>query len=466
MRRLSISTRLALWYGLSLMLLLGVFAAFLYTGFHLSLHRDFDTDLAREAQRLAAALPTDPPLTSFEQAAEASPYAVQLLDATGAVRFANGRLPGVSLPPPPDGEASFRTHDDVRTRYEPIRGGQGELRAWVAVAGVESGLHREMHRLRWLLVVGVVFGVAIAALSGYALASRALRPVAALTAAAGRIGPGERGARLPAEEGPGDELGDLADAFNALLARLDDAFERERRFRADAAHELLTPVTAARSEVDVVLRRDRDPEAYRKALRAIGGHVDRMTDLISGLLALSRAEAAGHGPVHVEPTELAAVARTLVERMKPVARSKGVELTLRLEGAGRTAVPRAPVETALENLINNALKYTLSGGKVDVVVRSEDGHAIASVTDTGVGFTEAERDRLFGRFYRADAPEVRRERGSGLGLAIAQRLVERYGGVLTAASPGPGQGSVFELRLPEAVRGGAATESHDRTRVG
>jgi signal transduction histidine kinase len=460
MRRLSISTRLALWYGLSLTLLLGLVVAFLYTGFHLTLHRDFDADLAREAERLVATLPQPLPLgegsapwdvpPDFAKFAEASPHAVRLLAPSGSVRYANGRLPGVTPHPPPSQEASYHTHgaDDVRTRYEPIRDERGTVAAWVAVAGMESGLHREMHRLGWLLVVGVLLGVGVAAMSGYGLARRALRPVAALTDAANRIGPGERGARLPTEPAPHDELGDLAAAFNALLARLDNAFERERQFRADAAHELLTPVTAARSEVDVALRRDRDAEGYRTALRAIGTHVDRMAGLVTGLLALSRAEATDR--FLPEAVDLAAVANELADRLEPVARAKGVTLARDLESEVTVTASLDHVATALANLVDNAVKYTPSGGTVRLTVRCDDGEAVAAVADTGVGFTEAEQGRLFSRFYRADAPEVRRERGSGLGLAIAQRLAQLHGGRVTASSAGPGQGSVFELRFPRA----------------
>lgn len=453
MRRLSISRRLALWYGLSLTLLLGLVVAFLYTGFHLTLHRDFDADLAREAERLTAALSLAggdaqgdiPP--AFVRAAEASPHAVRLLSPTGTVRYANGRLPEVTIHPPSSEEAEYHTHgEDVRARYEPVRGEQGETRAWVAVAGIESGLHREMHRLGWLLVLGVVLGVAVAALSGYGLARRALRPVVALTDAANRIGPGERGARLPTEPAPHDELGDLAAAFNALLARLDDAFERERRFRADAAHELLTPVTAARSEVDVSLRRDRDAEGYREALRTVGAHVERMADLITDLLALSRAEAADRPAL--ASVDVATVADELASRMEPVARAKGVALVRELERGATVVASPDHVATALANLVDNAVKYTPPGGTVTLAVRCEDGEAVATVADTGVGFTEVEQGRLFSRFYRADAPEVRRERGSGLGLAIAQRLARLYGGTIEASSAGPDRGSVFELRLP------------------
>jgi signal transduction histidine kinase len=453
-RRLSISTRLALWYGLSLTLLLSIVVVFLYTAFHLTLHRDFDADLAREAERLAAVLPsadasaTGPPPLRFVQAAEASPHAVRLLGPSGDVRFATGRLPGADFYPPSSEDGAYHTHgDDVRMRYEPVRVEGGAVTAWVAVAGVESDLHREMHRLAWLLVVGVVLGVVVAGLSGYALARRALRPVAALTDAAGRIAPGDRGTRLPAPDGPRDELGDLAAAFNALLARLDDAFERERRFRADAAHELLTPVTAARSEVDVALRRERDPEGYKAALAAIGTHVDRMTGLVAGLLALSRAEAAD--PTTAEIADLAAIAHELANRMAPVAASKGVELVHHIEAGVGAAASSVHVTTALENLLDNAVKYTPQGGSVELAVRSERGEVVAVVSDTGVGFSAAEGERLFGRFYRADAPEVRRERGSGLGLAIAQRLVELHAGTVSASSAGPGQGSKFEMRLPK-----------------
>ena len=455
MRGLSISTRLALWYGLSLMLLLGVVVAFLYTAFHLTLHRDFDADLAREAERLTAVLlseqmfATGTPPSRFVQAAEASPHAVRLLAPSGSVHFANRRLPNADFHAPTSEDEVYHTHgDDVRTRYEPIRDEEGAVTAWIAVAGVESVLHREMHRLAWLLALGVALGVVVAGLSGYALARRALRPVAALTDAAGRIGPGDRGTRLPATDGPRDELGDLAAAFNALLARLDAAFEREQRFRADAAHELFTPVTAARSEVDVALRRERDPEGYKAALSAIGAHIDRMAGLVTGLLALSRAEAAD--PTTTEIADLTAIVHELANRTAPVAAGKGVELVRHIEAGVVAAASTAHVATALENLLDNAVKYTPQGGTVELAVRSEGGEVVAAVADTGVGFSAGEGEHLFGRFYRADTPEVRRERGSGLGLAIAQRLIELHGGAISASSGGPGRGSTFEVRLIKA----------------
>ncbi len=456
--RLSISTRLALWYGLSLLLLLGLVAGFLYGGFHVTLHRDFDAALAAEADRVEAALPSEGLAggapAAFVRAAEASPYAVHLLAPSGELLYGNGRLPDV-VPHAPGtegadmDEAGYHTHGDAepsRTLYESVADARGQTAAWVTVTATESGLHREMHRLGWLLALAVLFGTAVAAASGYGLARRALRPVASLTRAANGIGPAERGARLPTEPGPSDELGDLAGAFNALLARLDGAFERERRFRADAAHELLTPVTAARSEIDVALRRERDPEGYREVLGRLDRHVDRMGGLVSDLLALSRAETS-QTPSD-ETVDLSALAARLAERLAPVADAKGVSLDHDLSPGVVAAADAADVELALENLLDNAVKYTPPGGRVTLRVQRDGGHAVALVADTGVGFSDAERERLFERFYRADAQEVQREVGSGLGLAIAQRLAERQGGRVTADSEGPNRGSTFVLRLP------------------
>lgn len=459
-RRLSISTRLALWYGLSLLLLLGLVAGFLYAGFHLTLHRDFDAALAAEADRVAAVLPSvgvsNGAPAAFVLAAEASPYAVHLLAPSGELLYDNGRLPRVVPHAPGTGGidndgAGYHTHGDSepsRTLYESATDAQGQTVAWVTVTATESGVHREMHRLGWLLALAVLLGTAVAAASGYGLARRALRPVAALTRAANGIGPAERGARLPTEPGPADELGDLAGAFNALLARLDGAFERERRFRADAAHELLTPVTAARSEIDVALRRDREPEGYRTALGAVARHVDRMGGLVADLLALSRAEA---GPTDSGgAVDLGALAGRLADRLAPIAEAKGVALDRDLATGVVASADAADVELALESVLDNAIKYTPTGGRVTLTVRSEGDRATAIVTDTGAGFGEVERERLFERFYRADTPEVQAEAGSGLGLAIAQRLAERHGGRVTAESDGVGQGSTFGLHLPLA----------------
>jgi signal transduction histidine kinase len=464
--RLSISTRLALWYGLSLLLLLGLVAGFLYAGFHLTLHRDFDAALTQEADRVVAALPPaaspDVP-EAFVRASEASPYAIHLLTPSGRVRYGNGRLPAVVPHVPGTGRrAVYHEHVDPepsRTRYEPVPDAQGRTAAWVAVTATESGVHREMHRLGWLLALAVFLGTAVAAASGYGLARRALRPVAALTRAANGIGPAERGARLPTEPGPADELGDLAGAFNALLARLDGAFERERRFRADAAHELLTPVTAARSEIDVALRRDREPEGYRDALTALGRHVDRMGGLVADLLVLSRAET---GPVASGGTvDLGALAERLGERSAPVAEAKGIALVQDVAPGVVVVADAADVEVILENLLDNAIKYTPAGGTVTLTVRSDGGDGTVLVADTGVGFGDGERERLFERFYRADTPQVQAEPGSGLGLAIAQRLAERHEGQIAAESPGRGLGSTFVLRLPGGLRSSPSTGSAD-----
>lgn len=448
---LSISTRLALWYGLSLLLLLGLVAGFLYTGFHVSLHRDFDAALAAEASRVAASLPeaSSPGVPdAFVRAAEASPYAVHLLSPSGEVRYSGRRLGALQPPHPPSDKPGYHTHGDdpQRTRYEPVANRRGRTVAWVAVTAAESGVLREMHRLGWLLALAILLGTAVAAASGYGLARRALRPVAAFTRAANGIGPAERGARLPTGDAPHDELGALAAAFNGMLARLDDGFERERRFRADAAHELLTPVTAARSEIDVALRRDREPEAYRDVLGRLDRHVERMAGLVAGLLALSRAEAEGTLSSG-ETVDLTALASVLADRAEPVAAAKGVALVRDLPRGVVARGARADAEVALENLLDNAVKYTPRGGTVTVAVRPEGETAVASVSDTGVGFAEADGERLFERFYRADAAAVQQEPGNGLGLAIAQRLAERHGGLVTAASAGSGAGSTFTLHL-------------------
>lgn len=444
-RRVSISTRLALWYGLSLTLLLGLVVTFLYTGFHLTLHRDFDADLDREAARVAQAVSGAPDAqAAFRRAAEVSPHGIRLLGSDGSVVAANARLPGVEVHAPNAGEDEPHAHGPggIRSRYTALPGG-----GWVAVAGVESGLHRETHRLGWLLAFGVGIGVLIAALSGYALARRALQPVAALTEAAARIGPTERGARLPTGSEPQDELGDLADAFNGLLARLDAAFDRERRFRADAAHELSSPITAAQSEIEVALRRDREAEAYREALSRVAQHVERMAGLVTGLLALTRAEAE-EAQGERGAVELGELAESVGSRTRPVAEAKGVVLVVDAEAGVFTLAAKADIEVALENLLDNAVKYTPSGGNVTVSVRSVGSEALIEVADTGAGFGEADRDRLFERFFRSDSPTVQVERGHGLGLAVAERLVARHGGRVTPSSPGEGEGSVFRLMLP------------------
>lgn len=461
--RLSISARLTLWYGLSLLLLLSLFVVFLYTSFHVSLHRDFEAQLrrdearVREAVRIGAEGPVLQPGEALRSVAlqtegAAGTY-VRLLAPSEEVLYRSPNFGGTtrlspSLPAAVEPVDVSRTWQGgpARSRYAPLLDEEERLAGWLEVTRLESSLHHELHRLRWLLALGILLGTAVAIGSGYGLARRALRPVATITEAARKVEAEKLGWRLPTDFGVRDELTDLAETLNALLARLDASFERERRFRADAAHEMFTPLAAIESEVDVTLRKPREGAYYEETLETVRKHAQRLSGIVEGLLQLSRAEAIERP--EAQRADVSCLVLQRLEHFRTSAEAQGVVLRHNVPPGVQAAVDPAHLETVFDNILDNAIKYTPPGGTVTVAVRhGQDGGRI-EVADTGIGLSGAEQAQLFDRFYRSENPAVQRQRGGGLGLSIAAAIVEAYGGRIEAESGGPGRGSLFKIVLP------------------
>lgn len=462
---LPISARLALWYALTLLLLLSAFAVFCYAGFHAAAHRSFDRHLDHEFEAVA------PLLRAGDGGVDASALDgarsvatrlegpngtfVRVLTPAGAVAYASANAAGmptwgVELP---EGREPLRVSrewagEPVRSRVSAVRTARGALAGYVEVSGVEWSRHRELRDLGRMLALGVGLSVLLALGAGWWLARRALRPVAVLTDAAAQMAAGgaRLGGRLPADFETRDELTSLAETFNGLLGRLEASVERERRFTSNAAHELLTPLATLRSEAEVALRREREPDAYRETLRRVVEDVGDMTGTVQGLLQLARAESLSRSvDARLDVGEL--VTRR-VERHRAEASARGIALTADVAAGVRVAAEAAPLADVVDNLVGNAVKYTPEGGRVSVRLTHAGGTARLEVEDTGAGFDGATCERLFDRFFRADTAEVQAEPGSGLGLAIVKAIVEGYGGAVGCASEGPGRGATFWVEVP------------------
>ena len=307
-----------------------------------------------------------------------------------------------------------------------------------------------------LLVAGPLT-LLVAALGGYWVASRAMRPVRLITRAAQTIEETDLSRRLHLKRR--DELGELAATFDHMLDRLEAAFARQRQFTADASHELRTPLSVVGLEVSRGLAERREPEEYERILAAVRAENEHMSRLVDDLLALARADA-GQSQWQMEPLDLSDVALEALERLAPLARERGIELV-----AG--ALPELPItgdRLALTrlfvNLIENGVKYT-SGpdGRVTLTTGAlhQDGIAWAHISDNGPGIAAEHLPHLFERFYRVDAARERLDPssvdgaettgGSGLGLAIVRWIAEAHDGSMSVQSTG-GPGAVFELRLP------------------
>ena len=270
---------------------------------------------------------------------------------------------------------------------------------------------------------------------------RGLAPLARVADAVGRRSPSQL-APLNARGWP-SEVEPLVDALNALLARLGHALDAQRAFVADAAHELRTPLAALALQAQVV-EREATPEARQRALSELRGGLTRATRVVEQLLALAREEP-GVTSVAFAPVDVAALARDTVAALAPIATAKSIDLGV--AKADDLSVPgdADALQTLLANLVDNAIRYTPAGGRVDVVVERDGMQALIAVRDDGPGITTDERGRVFERFARGASPEAS---GSGLGLAIVKRIVERHGGTVTLDGGLDGRGVGVVVRLP------------------
>jgi heavy metal sensor kinase len=302
-------------------------------------------------------------------------------------------------------------------------------------------------RRHFVRILALVFPIALllAAGGGWLLAHRVLAPVDQMTTAAQRIG-AERLAERLEETGTGDELDRLATTLNAMLSRLDDAFRQIRQFSADASHELQTPLTILKGELEVALRSPRSPEAYQHILESALEEIDRIAVLVDGLMLLARADAGVLRMDH-QPVELHQLIHEVYGHTKVLADTQSVTLSL---GTLEPVVIQGDYERLrrlLLNLIDNGIKYTPAGGQVTLALRRCDKWVLLDVTDTGIGLFPAEQDRIFQRFYRTDSARNQGASGSGLGLCIAYSIATAHGGTIDLEST-PGQGSTFTVRLP------------------
>ena len=457
----SISTRLALWFGLNSMIVLSLVVVFLYTSLHLSLHQDLEERLQHEHQELSLTTDNGSFLVTDASRIRIAAYRidsiygtyVRLLDREGGVldqspNFAGHPSFGPRIPKNIEEISYGHLWGELpaKTLISPFLSGTGSHIGWLEVTRWESQVHNELHRLRWFLGLGILLGVALAIAGGQWLAKRALRPVSALNDAANSIKAQGLGARLPTNFAVRDGLTALAETFNSMLDRLDASFDREQRCRADAAHEMLTPLSAILSEADVTLRYPRDTSFLKESIQRIRSHSLRMTKIVKNLLFLSRVEALKH--IQDEEVDLSDLTSRHLEQSSRTANAKQIHLIAQVRPGIRAVVDAAHARTILDNLIDNAIKYTPRKGTVNVTLRVEANEAVLTVTDTGIGFKKEEGPLLFDRFYRANTDTMKDTQGSGLGLSIVRAAAHAYGGSVSAYSEGPGTGSSFEVRIP------------------
>jgi heavy metal sensor kinase len=295
-----------------------------------------------------------------------------------------------------------------------------------------------------VLLIAVPLTLLVSAAGGLFLVGRAFQPVDRMIGTAQSIEESDLSLRVAA--GSDDELGRLAHTLNAMLDRLQAAFTRQREFTDDASHELRSPLSVIEAEATLALRRERSAAEYRDALAVIAEEAAGMNRLIDQLLTLARADA-GEDALRREPVPLAAMAQETVSAMQPIAEENDIRLEARAVGDGRVLGDSVQLRRVLTNLVENALRHTPAGGRIDVTVTAGDDAVTLTVSDTGPGIPADALPHIFERFYRVDAARARAAGGTGLGLAICRAIVAAHGGTISAVSP-PGHGATFTVSLP------------------
>jgi len=332
--------------------------------------------------------------------------------------------------------------------------------------------------LLWVIPITLV----IASAGGYFLARKSLAPVVAMSEKAALIGAQNLHERLPVLN-PNDELGYLANTFNGLLERLDRYFEQQRRFMADASHELRSPVAIIRGEAEVALSQPRPPEEYRESLAIALDEARRLSQIVDDLFTLARADA-GEYPLRPRDFYLEELAADCVRAARTMAAARGIMLSYEPDGEMPIHADEALLRRLVMNLLDNAIKFTPEGGKISVACRRAGAEYSLTVRDSGPGIPAEAREKIFERFFRLDparspaargssnpadsggadsgAPKTTPESagggtaGAGLGLAIARWIAEAHHGRLTLVLS-DASGSTFTAILPaNSARGAAA----------
>ena len=447
MKRLSITLRVTLLYTLFMVLLTGLSLGFL---FHAGAQSRRQTTLDRmqtmaeasrkELEAKDGELEIDRDLEAFDDGVYLSLYDTAGVPLYGfvprefdnSVIFDDGSLRTVE-----SGGHSWYLYDEQITveDYGPV---------WVRSIAAADAFNSTLGTLgKTALLVLPVF-VVLAAVCGYLLTRRAFAPVRQITQTAREIGEGGDLSRRIGLTGRKDEIHTLAAEFDAMFARLEQAFDREKQFTDDASHELRTPTAVILSQSEYALQNTHPQGETRAALESIHTQAARMAALLSQLLMLARADK-GRQVVQREPVDLSELVEMVAETEAEQAEARNITVQTELEPGVTVQGDETLLMRLLINLTENAIRYGRPGGQVKLTLRRQDGEAVGTVEDDGIGIAPEDLDKIWQRFWQADP--ARSGGGAGLGLSMVRWIAQAHGGRVTVQSE-PGKGSIFTFFLP------------------
>ena len=446
----SIKFRLTVWYLIAIVLPLVAFGAVAYFMLSKNLYRNLDLALQVRVAELQNSITVTDHQISFEQkfndlvlVYDADSVLLQRLGPN--VRFSIiEKMVQQAL----FGQSSFLTTpttegQDVRLYAAPFNL-DSRTRIAIIVGRLTSEIQDMLSIFRVIIIYSALAVVLLAGVGGMFLANRTLKPFDHITDIAREIGEGDLSRRIDIQSE--DEMGRLATTLNGMIARLEEAFQKQRQFAADASHELRTPLAIIQAESSLALDKKRTQAEYRRSLDLVSQEVTYMSEIIGKLLLLARHDA-GSEPLNFQEVNVRDLFTELSSDVEALAQEKGVAFNLGPMDNLTVKGDRFRLRQLFLNILDNAIRYTPSGGTVSSSLVRKNGSAFVSISDTGIGIPTEDLPFIFDRFYRVDKARSRTDGGMGLGLAIAGSIAKLHGGNIEVESQ-VGKGSTFHIILP------------------
>jgi heavy metal sensor kinase len=457
-QRRSVRFRLALWYAAATAIVLMAFAWFVYEVIEHRLGVEIDRQLRSDLELVEAQVDLDADEGARWNAhdphgdEESPPISTwfEVWSENGELLLRHWPFQKTNIDnvlPPRGSTLRFTTVELERGLFVRVMEGPGRVEGQSVLIRVfrdETEMRRTLGEIVKVSMLGFPLAVALAAIGGYLIATRSLRPLDAMARQARRITSEFLSKRLP-NPNPNDELGRLATVFNETLARLEASFAELQRFTADASHELRSPLTALRAVGEVALRDGNDPAALRETIGSMLEEAQRLTDLVDALLTLARMDAtkadAARGELNV-----ATLLEEVRDQFEVLANEKRQTIAVTSDDDITVRADRTLLHLALVNLVHNAIQHGPVDSKISITAVRSARKIDISVKNNGPGIPREYHEKIFERFFRVDKARSRAQGGAGLGLAIARQAVERIGGRIVLESNSD-RGSVFRIEF-------------------
>lgn len=445
----SIKAKIIIFYLIIISLSLFALGLFLYLSLEKIIYDSIDSSLLSRAKALATLISEDGREFKFsdelmwEYSSQKSGYFFQIRKLDGTTVEKSASLKNLELPfQKGEEQISFKT---IYLNKKPVRVVNFPISNLVIQCAENiDGRVELLEDYRRILSLSILALMVISTFGGFLIAKKALTPVKKISESIGRISESNLSERVDEKNIP-SELKGLASSFNQTFDSLERAFNRQKQFVSDASHELRTPLSVILSHSEITLRRERSTEEYKNALIAIKDAAKIMLNMIERLLMLARLSS-DRAELKFEEINLYSILKDVVKLLNPLAEQKDIKISIHGDEQLTTFGDRASLLELFTNVVDNAIKYNIQQGKVDIYIKENQDYALIEVKDTGVGMPEEDLDKVFDRFYRIDKARSGGIKGAGLGLSICKEIVRLHGGKMEIKSR-IGEGTTVSIYL-------------------